>query len=139
MIPNQEIQAALITFFKSKPTLTSLLINSKNGSIEIREREWQGTSFTYPNIRIEIVRNDADKANYCEKSDVDVYIYVCSELPSSEECDRIAGIVSNLIDKLQFSSGSIRFVRNKITGITTADRREGTWQTRVKLNSIVSR
>lgn len=139
MIANNEVQAALITFFKSKSSLTSLLTNPKDGTIEIREQSWQGTTFTYPNIRISISRNDADKNNYCEKSDIDAIIYVCSELPSSDECDRIAGMASNLIDRLQFSSGLIRFARNKVVGISTAERGNGVWVSRVRLNSLVTR
>ena len=56
---NDELQSVLSSYLKTKSVITNLLISVDNavGANEIREDQWQGTEFDYPNIRIRMVSN----------------------------------------------------------------------------------
>ena len=54
MIHNDRIQAALLARAKSKATILAKLDDPD----EIREDQWQGREFTYPDYRIRIIRNE---------------------------------------------------------------------------------
>jgi len=59
MLRNDEIQTAIVAYLKTKTAITSLLITEDNptGLVEIREDQWQGTEFDYPNIRVRMIGN----------------------------------------------------------------------------------
>ena len=68
MITNNTIQAALISKLLANITITAELDDAE----EIRENEWQGTAFSYPNIRVRIISNDPLENTYCTQTKVSV-------------------------------------------------------------------
>ena len=53
MISNNEIQEALTTKLQAE----TLVLAELSDTNEIREDQWQGTTFSYPAIRINMIRN----------------------------------------------------------------------------------
>lgn len=90
MIPNNTVQAAIILFLKSKIAITSLLVDNAGVAHpdEIREVEWQGDTFAYPNIRVDLgTQTDAIEETNCNISNITFSILVFSELYSSKEAN----------------------------------------------------
>jgi hypothetical protein len=109
---NDEIQSALVAYLKTKTAITNLLvtIDVPVGSVEIREDQWQGTEFDYPNIRVRMVSNVPLGNNYeCAESTFTVSIMAFSQDYSSWEADKIAGIISTSLNGKSFITGSIQF------------------------------
>ena len=101
-IRNNTIQAALVTYTKSKATITSVLAAN-----EIRENTWKGDDFKYPNVRIDLTDNVPTKIG-CPQS-IGVTFQVFSEKPSSLEADDIAGIIVDVLHDKQFQQSNLNF------------------------------
>ena len=106
MIGIDSVREALIDYLKSKATITTAL----GGSTEIREREWQGTEFTYPNVRVAIVRMVPQLAGECNIFDCPFVISVRSELAQSSQADNIAGIINTALHRRSFEQNGVRFM-----------------------------
>jgi hypothetical protein len=109
---NDEIQSALVAYLKTKTTITNLLItiDIPIGATEIREDQWQGTEFDYPNIRVRMISNYPLRNNYeCSESTFTVSIMAFSQDYSSWEADKIAGIISTSLNGKSFTQGSVQF------------------------------
>lgn len=129
---NDEIQSAIVAYIKARSSITDELTA---GATEVRENEWQGTEFTYPNIRVRLISNAGTD---CERSDISLGIEVFSEEASSFEADRIAGIINGVLHKRSFASNGIQF--NLITtNLVPAFRKDTrTWQSEVLMRGIAS-
>ena len=135
MITLQKIKEALILRIKSTPSITSLLVDV-NGVVhleEVRELEWQGTKFYYPNIRVRI-NQLTPISTTCDSADVQAVVLVFGENASSLKTDAIASEIMSVLHGLTFNSSG-----TKLTGIRGvqygADRLEdsGVWLSRVEL------
>ena len=135
MFRNDLIQSALITYLKANATILAEL--PATGSDEIREDQWQGSNFIYPNIRVRIISNEPYKT-FCAASEVSLGFQVFSEEASSWQADRIAGIINNVLHTRSFSSGSIHFSL-WTTNLVPAIRRDNrTWQSEVLMRGTIS-
>lgn len=92
---NNQIQKNIIAHLKSIAALVAELTAFDSSANEIRENEWQGDNFVYPNIRVRMINNnpDGDTAS-CNSSSVNVGIMVFTQDYSSLEADKITGIIS---------------------------------------------
>lgn len=111
MVTNDEIQEALVAYLKSITAITSLLVDINNvvlGAAEIREDQWQGTEFDYPNIRVRMINNiplgDSDQ---CNASTFTVSFMVFDEMASSRKSENISGIISTSLHGKSFIQGSL--------------------------------
>ena len=93
MITLPDVQASIITKLKAAASITSLLTDVK----EIREVEWVGSVFSYPNIRVRVESFDRVTAD-CNIFNVSVNIYVFGENSSSKLTNTIASAIFNLLD-----------------------------------------
>lgn len=94
MIPNDDVQAGVISKFKAESTITSLLSSSN----EIKEEQYQGTDFLYPAIRIKIGTQTNNRASpFCGFGYLPFTVRVFSEKKSSQEADNIAGVIAKFI------------------------------------------
>lgn len=135
MYRNDLVQSALISYLKSNTTILNELPAS--GSEEIREDQWQGTNFMYPNIRVRIISNIPYKAS-CDASEISVGIQVYSEESSSWQADRIAGIINSVLHTRSFYSSGIHF-NMYTTNLVPAIRRDTrTWQSEVLMRGTIS-
>lgn len=130
-IRDDQIQAGLVSYLKSKTTITSLL-DSAN---EIREDQWQGTEFLYPNVRVRLMNNRPYQE--CFHS-FDCGIQVFSEEASSREADQISGIIAGEFHIKGFTSNSLAFLVS-VTNVVPAVRSDTrTWRSEVLLRGIVA-
>lgn len=98
-----DVQAALISKLKTTPSITSLLPDPK----EVREIEWVGSVFTYPNIRVrgaEFERKNPD----CDIFIVKMNIFIFGENASSKTCNLIANEVYNLLDRKTITGSNFK-------------------------------
>lgn len=135
MIGDEQIQAAIITKMKSLAPYQGVQ------SGEIRELEWQGDTFTYPNIRVELETNEwyFDEQEKCNLQYIEFSVYCFSEQRSSKECSQIKTAVINALVGIGFTSNSTKFSRLRMVDNVPAVREdERTWRSQVKFGSRVS-
>ena len=140
MISNNIVQAAIITFLKSKVAITSLLVD--NAGVphpeEIREVEWQGDTFAYPNIRVDLgTQTDVIMENNCNIWNINFSILVFSEMYSSKEANVILGVIANIMNKFSITSGGVHFVRVICTLVPAIRRDERTWRSELICRSSI--
>lgn len=130
-----DVQIGLIASLKSSTTIVSYLPDPK----EIREIEWVGEKFSYPNIRVrvqEYQRKDAD----CDIFNVVASILVFGEDASSMMTNTIASEIFNFMDKKSIKSSMM----NTVTRIRATQygaiyvEEQGVWRSEVKLQFQVS-
>lgn len=127
---NDTIQAGLIERLKSIAAITSLVTSD-----EIREDQWSGTEFQYPNIRVDLL-NSLPSIEGCDYAEIDFFVRTYSEDASSLECDRIAGTVFQSVPR-SFTSNGILFTGVRVVNLGGARRlslRE--WQSNVHYRGI---
>jgi hypothetical protein len=140
VIPNNTVQASIISWLKSKIAITSLLVDNAGVAHpeEIREVEWQGDVFAYPNIRVDLGSQvDAIAENNCEIFNIDFSILVFSEMYSSKEANVILGVIANIMNKLSITSGGVHFVRVICTLVPAIRRDERTWRSELICRSSI--
>lgn len=138
---NDEIQTALVAILKSSNLVTGLLTTPDNatGANEIREDQWQGTEFDYPNVRIRMISNNPLSDNLsCSFTDFSVSFMVFSQEASSKEADKLAGIIGILLSGKSFSySGvSIHLKANNLIPAVRSDR--NTWRAECLMQGTAS-
>lgn len=135
---NDLIQSAIVAYLKSQATVLAELKDTN----EIREDQWQGSTFTYPNIRVRLISN-IPLENNCDGSTVVMSILAFSEESSSHEADKIAGIInmalcgSNEKGK-SFVYQSIRFSTFPNNLIPAIRQDKNTWRSEVLIRATVS-
>jgi hypothetical protein len=140
VIPNNTVQAAIISFLKSKVAITSLLVDNAGVAHpdEIREVEWQGDTFAYPNIRVDLgTQTDAIEETNCDISNITFSILIFSELYSSKEANSMAGVIANIIHKKSMTSGGVQFVRIICTLVPAIRKDERTWRSEIICQSSI--
>lgn len=126
----QDVQAALITKLKAATTVTTLLKDPK----EIREIEWVGSVYTFPNIRVRVMsfqRKDSD----CNIFNVTASILIFGEDSSSKLTNTIASAVFDLLDRNSLTSATVKSVTRMSAVQVGADylSEAGLWQSEVNL------
>jgi hypothetical protein len=130
---NDQIQAVIVAKLKADATVLAQLSDTN----EIRENEWQGTEFSYPNIRVRIISNKPLDTN-CEVANVSLGIQVFSEDASSQQADRIAGIISNVLHDHPFSSSGLQIALRRTDLVPAIRSNARTWRSEVLMAGIVS-
>jgi hypothetical protein len=89
---------------------------------EVREAEYQGRSFSYPAIRIDVQRQTPGVVNTekCVVNQAFWVIRVYDENDSSSNCDRIASIVANQLDRGYVSDETLLINRMYLNGLMGA-------------------
>lgn len=129
---NLSIQTSLVAYLKSKPTITAVV-----SSTEIREDQWQGTEFVYPNIRVRMMSNRPMESN-CDVTEVTFAIQIFSQLDSSIEAEQIADIINTALHARSFESVGIRmscFVTNRVPAFRQDVR---TWRSELLMRATVT-
>lgn len=130
-IDNEEIKTALIARIKSLTSITSLLASPE----EVREVQYQGTTFGYPNVRLRVIDNRRFTDCYHE---ITVGVQVNSQKDSSKEAENISGIIGETLNDVSFESDNKAFLL-RITNLVPALRvDERTWRTEAIFSGIVS-
>ena len=121
MISNALIQKALIARLKADSGVTAIL----NGDEEVREGQWQGRTFVYPNVRVAI-GNQAPRVEMepCEWSVLTFSILCMSEERSSLEADNLANAVNEALNEKAWDEATdgFRFHKIRSAGLQSATR-----------------
>lgn len=134
MLRNDEIQTALVAYIKANANIIAEL---DAGADEVREYQWQGTQFTYPNIRVRMIDNIPLDRN-CNHSTIRFSLLVFSEDASSLEANRISGIINSELHDKSFTYTSIGFSL-WTTNLVPAIRQDArTWRSEVMMEGIAS-
>jgi hypothetical protein len=141
MIPNNEIKEALISKGRAIAGLTAPLPTGTlpDGLQGVREHSWKGTDYNYPNVRLELetqvpTTNDSN----CAVGLANWSWYVFSEMHSSQEADRIAGIILANFRGISFQINNVHFSRIVILeNIPAVSQDERTWRAQVRCQSLV--
>lgn len=132
MKSNNEVQAAFVSYLKSNSTITGTV-----SAAEIREDQWQGREFDYPNIRVRLISNTPIGSESCGLSRVALSVMVFTEDASSLNADRIAGIINLVLHGRSFSSNGIAFAC-RTTNLIPALRSDiQEWRSEVLMNATV--
>ncbi len=140
MISDEVIQAAIIAKLRTLTTLTDLLGDKVSG---VKEFQWQGDTFSYPALRLDLESNDWSFDDYgrCTAQDVEFSLYFYSEERSSKQCSQLKGTAINLLVGKGFTQNGLRFGEVRITqgGNVPAIREdEVTWRSQAKLSTRVT-
>lgn len=136
---NTQIQSAIITKLKSITSLIDALNDAGSSLSEIREDQWQGTEFIYPNIRVRMISNspEGDTA-YCPRCEFTLSIMVFSQGYSSLEADTLAGIIASYLNKTSFSIVQT-ILYTQVTNIIPAIRSDrNTWRAECLIRGTAS-
>lgn len=126
------LKETLISILKNNSVITDLLPSSD----EIRELNWKGTNFEYPNIRVQVESVSLDDtgcfANYTAS------ISVFSEKASSEQCDTICGtIMSEINNTRRIVSGTAISMR-VVSIIPARAENDVLWRSQLTINGIMT-
>jgi len=92
------VQSAIVQFVLDQSTITVELGDTD----EVREREWQGREFDYPNVRF-YLGTITPTSKDCNKYDLEPRFIVFSEESSSAEANKIAGIINTVLHDKGFT------------------------------------
>jgi len=134
VLRNDQIQAAIVAYVKGKSDITSQLTD---GAEEVREDFWQGREFTYPNVRVRLISNEPQDPE-CSLHSVSLSLLVFSEDPSSQQADKIAGIINNTLHGKSFSSNNISFSMRATNLVPAIRISERVWRAEALMEAIVS-
>lgn len=135
IIGDEVIQAAIIAKLKTLAPFGAVT------SAEVREADWKGDSFTYPNIRVELEENMPyyDEQLRCGLQRVEFSVYSFSEQRSSKEASQIKTLVTNALVGDGFSSATLRFLPIRILeSVPVVPESERVWRAQIKFGSKVS-
>lgn len=131
---NDQIQSAMIDKLKLNTTITSEL---PAGATEVRGYQWQGTTFTYPNVRVRMISNVENSRN-CDVSEITLSIQVFSEEPTPLECDRISGIIRSELHDKSFTQNDIHIYLRSTNLIPAIRSQVRTWRSEVMMDGLAS-
>lgn len=135
MLPNNEIQADIVAKLKASTLVTALVT-----AAEVREIQWKGTSFVYPNIRVALGKQVPVDNLTCPIVKMPFDVVCFSENASSKEADKIAYAVMVALDGKHFTGTYVRFIYLASNGILSAEAEdETTWRSVVSFESIVQK
>lgn len=139
MLRNDQVQAAIVAYLKTISDITNELVTARNsnGADEIREDSWQGREFTYPNIRVRLIDNEPEQPE-CDLHRVVLSFMVFSEDPSSQEADKIAGIINNTLHGRSFQSNNISFSLRTTSLVPAIRVSEQTWRAETLMEARAS-
>ena len=97
VISTDIIKGVLISHMKTITSVTDELASVN----EVREVQWKGDTFEYPNLRLRIIRN-VPQDGECAV-DMSAGWLVFTQDQSSAKCDEISGIIATYFKGKQFS------------------------------------
>ena len=132
---NDQIQYAIIDYLKDDATVLAEFDSSE----EIKEDQWQGTTFEYPALRVNLIESKpSNQTQNCSQAAIKLQIEVFTEDDSSRNCDRIAGIICNVLHPQQFTNQSINLALTLENLVPAKRRDEKTWEAQIKMMGTAS-
>jgi hypothetical protein len=124
MISDDLVQAAIITKLQADTTLIAWL-TARSAASEIRENQWQGVTFVYPAVRVDLLPQTEPGNPPCYSQQL-FNVFVFAEGDSSQNCAILAGLIDSALIRKQmvgtgFSTGHI-ITLGAIPPLRTAER-----------------
>jgi hypothetical protein len=137
VIPNDQVKEAIVTRLRDFTSLTNLLPDGVQG---VREQYWRGTTFQYPNVRVELeTQIDATPNTNCTPAYQDWSVFVFSEKHSSQEGDTLAGMVVTYLRGSSFTVNGVKFNEVKVLeSIPATPEDEHTWRAQIRCRSVIN-
>lgn len=129
---NYDVQAAMVAYLKTKTVITDEVT-----AAEIREDQWQGTEFIYPNVRVRMISNQPLDTN-CDAAEVMYSIQIYSQQDSSIEAERIAGIINSALHARSFESLGVRFSTRTTNQVPAYRQDTRTWRSEILMRATVT-
>lgn len=130
-IRNDQIQAGIVSYLKGKSAIVAEVT-----VVEIREDQWQGDEYIYPNVRVRLISNVPMGFPCYHTFECGLQVY--AEDASSQSADRISGIIANELHEKGFSSNSLAFITT-VTNVMPAVRDDiRTWRSEVLIRGTVA-
>lgn len=133
-VTSLQVQAAVVSYLKGKPTLTSQMTGISG--TEIREYQWQGADFVYPALRVYVDLQPS--VNGCGPDTAMVCVQVHTEEKSSMDNLNLNGILVTLLHKKRFKAGGLDFPMVRVTKVTRPSRTIYDWMSEVNLEVLVN-
>ena len=131
-----EIQKAVVSVLKANANLLAVLQSSS----DIKEYQYQGETYNYPAIRVQVGVIKPDGEIQCGRWNVPFHILVFSEQKSSQECSHIAGIVEDMFHNHFYTVNGLQFVRIHVDGVIPPVRKDiNSWRSEVNCHSLMGR
>lgn len=145
MIHNERIQADIVASLKAVAAITTALLREDGvgGAENIKESQWAGTSFSFPAIRVRVMRQiPITNRGHCDHARLSFSIRVLTEGGSSQPADHLAGLVN---DHFHGSDGGGRFFQGtewssyfRSSGLASANRTgEKLWMAEANFEGVV--
>jgi len=138
MLSDEFIQADLIAKLKTITSVVSLLPDGVSG---IKELQWQGDTFQYPAVRLDLESNDYefDEQDRCNLWRVEFSIYVFSQERSSKQCSTIKGLLENYLTGLGFTGTYAKYSRLRLIDNVPAMREDSnTWRSQIRYSTRIT-
>jgi hypothetical protein len=131
-----DVQQAMIEKLKLSTTICGKL----GDPLDIREAEWQGTKFKFPNVRVRVDDFWRHEKNLgCGVFDTVLAIFVFADDASSLLVNDVASDIFDLLDQVSFSAGSVKFGPCSVKqGGATWIMEGGVWQSVLTVEARVS-
>lgn len=133
-LTNFQVQSATVGYIKTQASVTTLLCTGSPSGVEVREDQWHGVDFCYPNVRVRLDDLQPDKA--CTFYTINMTILVFSEEASSQQADVIAGAVQAIFDKKAMTTGGVHFMSIHVANVIPAVREGLVWKAEVTINAL---
>jgi len=131
LIRADQVREAIIDVLEANATIMALLSDAN----EVREANWGGMEFTYPNYRVRI--NSITPFEGCYQN-LDASVYCFSEEKSSQEAEEMAGTVSNELHEDSFTQDSIRFSHIVVDVIPAIRENSLVWRSECQIRSLIN-
>lgn len=131
LIYASQVREAIIDKMQANVSIMALLDDAN----EVRESNWSGSEFTYPNYRVRI--NNITPFQDCYQS-LDASIVCYSEEASSRQAEEMAGVVANQFHDKAFTQGTIRFTHIVTSPIPAIKVDVRTWRSEVQITSLIN-
>jgi len=137
MIGNDIVQAAIIAKMKGNGAIIAVL----NSSNEIKEAQWQGVSFLYPAVRVNIGTQSNDRGSpFCNFGYLPFSVKVFSEQESSLQADNIMGIINTQLHGSYAVGTAMILNQIECIGLIGAIRISGQlWQSQADFLSLLTK
>jgi len=132
LIADEKIQADLITKLKTITAVTNLLGDGVNG---VKELEWQGDTFTYPLVRLDLEQNDYVfvEQERCQLYVIEFSLYIKSEQRSSKQCSQIKSLLESNLTGIGWHGTYANYTRLRLMDSVLAVREsELVWRSQLK-------
>jgi hypothetical protein len=122
MFSNYAVRSVLVSYLQNNSAIIGVT------SVEVREKQWQGKDFHYPNIRIRMILQKPSIDTNCDWADLQVSVECYSEIASSMEAENIELAVTQLLDKKTISYNGIKIFALHCVAMIDAVRNDpNTW------------